>query len=125
MTLATLLCLSLVCVGICTAAEGNLPLACNIKAIRAAERPRYNDLVKALRIALADRSELSNGYAYHLDTRNITLLEVAEWITMERLCCPFLTFQFDVKSNGDSQLTMRGPVGVKAILSEEFPGKSK
>jgi hypothetical protein len=68
-----------------------------------------------------DRSELPDGYAYTLDTKKITLPEVAEWITMERLCCPFLTFQLDVKGNGESALTLRGPQGAKAILREEFP----
>ena len=121
MTLATVLCFSLLCVSVCSAAEGDAPLACNIKAISAAERPRYNDLVKRLRIAITDRSELSDGYAYKLDTKKITLPEVAEWITMERLCCPFLAFQLDVKGNGASQLTMRGPVGAKTVLREEFP----
>src|SRR5437899_8459247 len=123
MTLAIVLGLSLFCAGVCAAADNSAPLACNIKAISAAERPRYNDLVKRLRIAVQDRNELSDGYAYKLDTKKITLPEVAEWITMERLCCPFLTFQLDVKGNGDSQLTMRGPVGAKAILQEEFPQK--
>ena len=123
MTRATLLCISLVCVGVCAAAD--VPLACNLKAISAAERPRYNDLVKRLRVAVTDRNELTDGYAYKLDAKKITLPEVAEWITMERLCCPFLTFQLDVKGNGDSQLTLRGPVGAKAILREEFPENSK
>ncbi len=125
MTLATALCFSLVCAGMCAAAENKAPLACNIKAISVAERPRYNDLIKRLRIAVQDRSELSDGYTYKLDTKKITLPEVAEWITMERICCPFLTFQIDVKGNGDSQLTMRGPEGAKAILREELPEKSK
>jgi hypothetical protein len=101
------------------------PLACNIKAISAAERPRYNDLIKRLRIAVQDRKELPDGYSYQLDTTKITLPEVAEWITMERLCCPFLGFQIDMKANGESQLAMRGPDGAKAILREEFPEKSK
>jgi hypothetical protein len=96
------------------------PLACNLAAISSTERPRYNDLVKRLRTAVQERSELSDGYAYKLDTKKITLPEVAEWITMERLCCPFLTFQLDVKGNGASQLALRGPVGAKAILREEF-----
>ena len=121
MTLATLLCLSLLCAGACSAADDIPPLACNMKAISATERPRYNDLVKRLRTAVQERIELSDGYAYKLDTKRITLPEVAEWITMERLCCPFLTFQLDVKGNGASQLTLRGPVGAKAILREEFP----
>jgi hypothetical protein len=29
--------------------------------------------------------------------------------------------QLDVKGNGDSQLMVRGPVGAKVILLEEFP----
>jgi hypothetical protein len=119
MKLATLLCLSAFCVGMCAAADP--PLACNLKAISAAERPRYSDLMKRLRAAVQDRSELPDGYAYTLDTKKITLPEVAEWITMERLCCPFLTFQLDVKGNGESALTLRGPQGAKAILREEFP----
>ena len=90
-------------------------------AISAAERPRYNDLVKRLRIAVMDRSELTDGYVYKLDTKKITLPEVAEWITMERLCCPFLAFQLDVKANSATQLTMRGPLGAKTVLREEFP----
>src|SRR6266566_1490322 len=104
MTLATALCFSLICLGVGAAAEGSAPLACNMKAISAARRPRYNDLVKRLRIAVTYRSELSDGYAYKLDTKKITLPEAAEWITMERLCCPFLAFQLDVKGNGASQL---------------------
>jgi hypothetical protein len=125
MTLTTVLGLSLLCTDVWAAADNSAPLACNIKAISAAERPRYNDLIKRLRIAVQDRNELPDGYAYKMDTKKITLPEVAEWITMERLCCPFLRFQLDVKANGDSQLTMRGPDGVKAILREEFPEKSK
>jgi len=110
----------------CLAADNKAPvLACNLKAISAAERPRYNELVKRLRTAVASRNELADGYAYKLDTKKILLPEVAEWITMERLCCPFLTFQLDVKGNGDSMLTMRGPEGAKTILRDEFPSVSK
>ena len=101
--------------------RGATPLACDIKAISDAQRPRYRDLVKRLRTAMNERSDLPDGYAYSLDTEKISLPEVAEWITMERLCCPFLTFQLNVNGNGDSQLAMRGPEGVEAILLEEFP----
>jgi hypothetical protein len=52
------------CVGVCAA--GDAPVACNLKAISAAERPRYNDLAKRLRIAVQDRSELPDGYTYKL-----------------------------------------------------------
>jgi hypothetical protein len=121
MTLATALSLSLAFVTVCGAFQADPPLACNLKAISAADRPRYADLMKRLRAAVADQSELPDGYSYALDTKRATLPEIAEWITMERLCCPFLMFQLDVKGSGESRLILRGPDGVKAILREEFP----
>ena len=95
-------------------------LACNIQAIGAAQRPRYDDLVSRLRTAMRERRELPDGYSYSLDSRTITLPEAAEWITMERLCCPFLMFQLEVAGEA-CRLTMSGPDGAKAILDEEFP----
>jgi hypothetical protein len=47
------------------------------------------------------------------------LPEVSEWISLERLCCPFLMFQLEGASEV-SRLTMRGPDGVKAILQQQF-----
>jgi hypothetical protein len=69
---------------------------------------------------MRDRTELPEGYEYLLDSTNITLADISEWIAMERLCCPFLTFQLE-GVGGDSHLTMRGPDGAKAVLREEFP----
>jgi hypothetical protein len=95
-------------------------LACNILAISAARRPRYHELVNRLHSAMHQRKELPAGYTYVLRSNEITLPEVAEWVTMERLCCPFLIFELGVAGEM-SRLTMRGPEGVKAILQAEFP----
>ena len=99
-------------------------LACNLKAISAVQRPRYNDLVSRLRVAMRDCRELPDGYSYSLDLGNITSSEVAEWIDMERVCCPFLVFQLEGAGEA-SRLTMRGPEGVKALLREEFPARGQ
>ena len=97
-------------------------LACNLKAITAVERPRYNDLVKRLRSSVRDRSEISEGYVFKLNATAITLPEVAEWMSLERLCCPFLTLQLGTSGkHGDWLLMLTGPPGVKALLQEEFP----
>jgi hypothetical protein len=98
------------------------PLACNPKAIAATDRPRYNELMTRLRNAVRNRREVPDGYAYQLESKAIALTEVAEWITLERLCCPFLTFDLQVAGEG-THLMLRGPDGVKAILQEEFPEK--
>ena len=95
-------------------------LACNIQAISGAQRPRYDDLVSRLRTAMRDRKELPDGYRYSFDSAKITLPEVSEWISLERLCCPFLIFQ--IEGAGElSHVSMRGPEGAKAILQQEFP----
>jgi hypothetical protein len=94
-------------------------LACNFHAIGASQWPRYNNLVTRLRSAMRDHRELPDGYIYLLDSTKIALAEVSEWITMERLCCPFLIFQLE-ETGKDCYLTMRGPDGAKAVLREEF-----
>jgi hypothetical protein len=125
MTTATALCAFLLCVSMCAAAteRGVAPVfVCNLKAISAAERPRYNDLVKRIRAAIRDRSEISNGYAFKMDGKAVALPEAAEWVGMERLCCPFLTLQLSASGNqADWLLTLTGPTGVKQLITAEFP----
>jgi hypothetical protein len=96
--------------------------ACNLQAIGAAERPRYDALIRRVREAAHGRAEVPNGYAFELDSGTIPLPEVAEWMGMERLCCPFLTLQLSVA--GDRAhwlLTLTGPEGVRALLDAAFP----
>jgi hypothetical protein len=96
-------------------------LACNLTAINAADRPRYNELVRRIRSAIRDRREIPDGYVFNVDHGAIALPEAAEWINMERLCCPFLTLQ--ISASGTQAywtLTLRGPTGVKLLLDAEF-----
>jgi hypothetical protein len=78
--------------------------------------------MKRVRASARKRTELSDGYAFTLDATAVSLKEVAEWIGMERLCCPFLTFQLTASgSQADWVLALTGPPGVKAVLRAEFP----
>lgn len=124
MTIGTALLASVfwVCMGATVQKDASTVFACNLKAISAAERPRYNELVKRVREAMRDRTEIANGYAFKLDSKTITLPEAAEWISMERLCCPFLTLQLSAAGNQTHWvLTLTGPEGVKPLLDAEFP----
>lgn len=97
-------------------------LACNLKAITAADRPRYNELAKRVRVAMRDRRETANGYTFKLDGTAVSLPVAAEWINLERLCCPFLTLQLSASGNqAHWDLTLTGPEGVKPLLDAEFP----
>lgn len=124
MNSATLLCAFLLGAGLCAAAGDQVPpaIACNLKAISSAKRPHYHELAKRLRSAVLDRNELPDGYAFTLNGEAISLLQVAEWISMERLCCPFLAFQLSTSGHEAGwRLGISGPPGVRDLLLFEFP----
>jgi hypothetical protein len=99
---------------------GTHPIICNLGAI--SNRSRYGTLSKLVRAAISGRAELSDGFAFSLNGEIIGLPELAEWITFERQCCPFLNFELSL-SGADSiwWLTLTGPDGAKALLDREFP----
>jgi hypothetical protein len=105
-------------------AQSNKPalvLACNIEAINPEERVRYNVILKKIMESVNHQTELSDGYAWQLDAENVRMPEVAEWIEMERKCCPFLTLQIEAAGNAKGYtLRLLGPKGVKAFLVSEF-----
>jgi hypothetical protein len=127
MRITTGLVLSLL--GVCAAAQAGQPpaLACNPKALTRAARPRYQEISRRLREAVRDREKLPNGYALSLDGKAISLTEAAEWMSLERLCCPFLTLGLlieAVSGQGDWVLTLTGPSGVKPIIEAAFVKKA-
>lgn len=97
-------------------------LVCDSQAIPPAKRPRYKDLFARLASAVVERQELTDGYAFRLRLDELSLVDIAEWMTLERLCCPFWEFQLNVAARDEEcTLTLRGPEGVKAFLDAEMP----
>src|SRR6266566_9827389 len=62
-------------------------------------------------------SPIATLYAWELDGKGISLPEAAEWVAMERWCCPFLTLQLEaVGSDLNYWMKLTGPDGAKAFL---------
>lgn len=100
---------------------GESPLACNLDAFTAAERPRYSELRRMIADAVIGKHELDDGVALKVATDRITLAQLAEWISFERKCCPFFDFRIDVaREAGPVWLSMTGRAGVKEFLSQVF-----
>ncbi len=96
-------------------------LTCNINGIPLQERARYERLVEALRHAMQKRRESSDGYTFRIDTKQIDTGQLAEWIELERQCCPFFGFEIHwAPQNGDVWLHLSGPQGVKEFILDEF-----
>ena len=94
-------------------------LACNLNAITEAERPTYNSLCARLREATTERRELPDGYAFRVNGDLVPLLDAARWVSLERLCCPFLTFRLDITGSDRAYwLTLEGSPDSKAIVRD-------
>ena len=104
--------------GATLAAASETPLACNLKALTAAERVAHKE--RTVRVFQdAKLTPLADGYAIALPAG--TWSEAAQWVELERKCCPFLRFQLEsAAESGDVVLRLTGRNGVKAFLEEEL-----
>ncbi len=51
------------------------------------------------------------------------LIKAAEFISLEKLCCPFLSLEIEVEAEGGPVwLRLTGREGVKAFIREEVSG---
>jgi hypothetical protein len=97
------------------------PIACELDAISAADRPRYDELRKMLAASAIGKRELPDGVAVRISTERMALAQLAEWISFERKCCPFLDFRIDVApESGPVWVSLTGRAGVKEFLAQAF-----
>jgi hypothetical protein len=67
--------------------------------------------------------EVEKGYELSFPNENELIFKIAEFISNERLCCPFLKFSLNVFSNSEPVLlTLTGPIGTQEFLRAEFNG---
>jgi hypothetical protein len=94
---------------------------CNMNALTAAQSAYYQTLAQMLRETVQEIREQPDGFSLRLPADSATVRKAAEFITLERLCCPFLSFQLAVaKENEPLWITLTGPEGVKDFLRLEF-----
>lgn len=97
---------------------------CDAKAIPAEKRARYRELSGRLKAAVREKRSLVDGFGLRLN--GIGLVELAEWMSLERRCCPFLSFRLSVdRGREEVELEMTGPPGAKAVLEEAFAGEGE
>ena len=98
-----------------------LPLACVMDAIKLEDRPQYDALRGWLEQSAVEIRELPNGYGFSLMLESDTLVKLAEFVSLERLCCPFLNFVIEVEPGQRAVwLRMTGRDGVREFLTEEL-----
>ncbi|HXD30060.1 MAG TPA: hypothetical protein VN643_03020 [Pyrinomonadaceae bacterium] len=94
-----------------------LPIACALSAPELQQR--RSGLLGRFRQAVIEVRELKDGFAYQLPSEESWITEVAQLITLERQCCPFLTFNLRLEpANGPLWLELTGPEGTKSFLAD-------
>jgi hypothetical protein len=97
------------------------PIACDFTAMTAEQQERRQILAQRVHAAVQEIRELSDGYAFRFPADPALCLTVAEFMTLERLCCPFFTFALELESEGGPLwLRLTGREGVKQFLRAEL-----
>lgn len=96
-------------------------IACNLNVFTQAERARHRTLIALLKAAIAEQTELPDGYGFRLSRDTISLEQLAEWAALESKCCPFFDFQLELgpQPAGPLWLRLRGGEGVKEFIHFE------
>jgi hypothetical protein len=99
------------------------PIACDMSAIEPGMRARHVATGAQLFGAVPEIRELPDGFVFRLSSDADALIKAAEFISLERLCCPFLGFALEVEPEGGPVwVRLTGREGVKAFIREEVSG---
>src|SRR5215211_3924264 len=103
--------------------QAQSPIACDMTAIPAEQRPAHLATSRELFSQIEEFRELSNGYEFRFANGSSLLMKLAEFISLEKLCCPFLSFLIDIEPEGGPVwLRLTGRDDVKAFIREEISG---
>ena len=97
---------------------------CRLDVFDATETRRYATLRTAMKTAAGEVRELADGYAVRLASDPALFQQVAEWITLERRCCPFLTLGLEWSDGDAVWLRLTGRPGVKTYLAGALRSRS-
>ena len=97
------------------------PFVCDMLALTPEQRPQHLATAKALFQTLKQVQELPDGYAFELGSDTETLVRAAEFVALERRCCPFFGFTLKVEPEGGALwLQLTGRAGVKPFIRAEL-----
>jgi hypothetical protein len=102
-------------------AHSQIPLACNMSVLTPAERELHVQTTKELFQALQATRNTEHGYEFIFTHKSEIFVNMAEFISRERLCCAFLEFTLKVPPGTEPiTLLLTGPEGTQEFLRAEF-----
>jgi hypothetical protein len=93
--------------------------ACNLNVFTPEQRQRHEAVWQQLNDLREAIQEISSGYVFQYPAEALPL--VAEYVSGERLCCPFLHFTLDIEPGSSSmRLQLTGGEEVKPFLKAQI-----
>lgn len=87
---------------------------------------RYTSLREGMRNAVIEIKELPDGFAFRFPSDPRIIVNLAEWITLERQCCAFFSFVLEIEPDeGPVWLSLTGGKGVKEFLQAEISARQR
>jgi hypothetical protein len=99
------------------------PLACDMSAFSADERQRYDILRRRVMSGVQHTVGTTTGVRLRLDP-SLPPVTVAEWLALERRCCPFLNLGLNLTDDGQTWIELRGASpDAKPFIEGEFSSR--
>lgn len=100
--------------------QAESPIACDMSVLSPEQRETHLVESQELFSYLKEKRELSNGYEFRLGGPD-AIVKASEFVSLERLCCPFLGFALEIEPEGGPvYLRLTGREGVKDFIREEI-----
>ena len=97
------------------------PLACDMSVFTPTERDLHVRTTRELFQSLQAIRDAESGYEFSFPNSSGIIVTMAEFISKERLCCPFLKFTLKVPPGTEPiTLLLTGPEGTQEFLRLEF-----
>jgi hypothetical protein len=90
-------------------------LICVLNVFDEKQREKHRTLINEILSAKQETIELPNGYQVDFPYDRSLFLKIAEWISLEHLCCPFFSFKLQLET-GILRLLITGNDQVKLFL---------
>ena len=103
-----------------TAQSSAPPFACRPNALDKAQRQRQQALLATVRRTVVAKRDLPDGVALSFPANPTAFVELAEWISLERRCCPFVAFALEWSEDDRVSVRLTGQPGVKSFIAAEM-----
>lgn len=98
-----------------------ISVACCHTVFTKEQRMEYNNIWEELETRRLGVTELENGYQYQFPGDVETLRLINDWVSMERKCCPFLTFSVIARNVDEPvMLQLTGNEEAKSFLRTDI-----